>query len=177
MTAKSALACLMAIAAIALSGCLNGGGEIKRQTNIRLTHEDIRTSSPITPSPTNQSDFSLPFYEQAERKCGYKCASALPDGRTGYISKCELRSKDGADDIAEWYKRRKMHIKYIDMPECRKIIVSDNKGMTVYPSGGRKAGSTLVIFRNEKDACTELVDTGFRLSSGNNEENTTKGSE
>ena len=152
-----------------LCGCINTE-KIQKQKNITLTQQDIKISSPVTPCKTSQKDFSLPFYNSAEIKAGYKCVSTLPDGKTGYISRCEFYSSDTSDDIAEWYKRKRMYIRYIDMPDCRKVIISDNKEMTVYPCKGKKSGSTLVMFRNEPKACTELIYTGFKLASADKKE-------
>lgn len=158
------------IGAFLISGCIPNKSPIKKQTNLKLTQQDIKTSSPISPCEISQGDFSLPFYPNISKKSGFKCSSCLPDGRTGFISRGEFTSADGTDDIAEWYKRLGMHIKYIDMPSCRKIIISDNAGMTVYPDKDMKTGSTLVISRNEQKACSELIYTGFRLPSGKDQE-------
>ncbi len=149
------------------SGCLRNE-KIKRQENITLTQRDIKIKAPVTPYKINQEDISLPFYKSVIPKAGYKCVSTLPDGKTGYISRCEFYSRDTADDIAEWYKRQNMYIRYIDTPDCRKVIISDNKEMTVYQNQSKKNGSTLVMFRNEEKACTELIYTGFKILSAQN---------
>lgn len=170
---KSIAFCAVFICLVFSSGCTTAE-KIHKKDNVVIAGQDVKISSPVTAADTNQNDFSLPLYKFAEKKASYKCISTLPDGRSGYISRCEFYSSKTADEIADWYKLKKMFIRYIDMPDCRKVIISDNKEMTVYPGKGKKAGSTLVMSRNEEKACTELIYTGFRLTSKETKEKLNK---
>ena len=72
------------------------------------------------------------LFKNSVKKSGYKCASAMPDGKTGYIIRCDFYSPDPPNIIEENYRQQNNFIKEINLPKCNKIIVSNNKDMAVY---------------------------------------------
>ena len=143
-----------------LTGCSPTGEKINKKNTVSLPEQDIRISSPITSHTISQKEFSIQFYKNAVKKSGYKCASAMPDGKTGYIIRCDFYSPDRPEVIRENYKKQNMFIREINLPKCTKIIISDNKEMNVYPKGGKK-GATLVISECKEKKGSDLVYTSF----------------
>jgi hypothetical protein len=130
-----------------------------------IAEAPLSISGQIISKKAGQSDFSLPFYPESIQTQGFRCISAIPDGRPGYISRADFESKKTVDEIAEFYRRKdNLFIKDINVEGSRRIIVSDNPSMTVYPGKGLKTGSTLVFYRNNQKACSELIFTGFALA-------------
>ncbi len=142
-----------------LSGCATGE-KINKKNTVSLPEQDIRISSPITSHTISQKEFSIQFYKNAVKKSAYKCASAMPDGKTGYIIRCDFYSPDLPKVIRENYKKQNIFIREINLPKCTKIIISDNKEMNVYPKGGNK-GATLVISECKEKKGSDLVYTSF----------------
>lgn len=143
-----------------LTGCSPTGEKINKKNTVSLPEQDIRISSPITSHTISQKEFSIQFYKNTVKKSGYKCASAMPDGKTGYIIRCDFYSPDLPEVIRENYKKQNMFIREINLPKCTKIIISDNKEMNVYPKGGKK-GATLVISECKEKKGSDLVYTSF----------------
>lgn len=150
---------LFIISIFILSGC-STGEKINKKNTVSLPEQDIRISSPITSHTISQKEFSIQFYKNAVKKSGYKCASAMPDGKTGYIIRCDFYSPDLPKVIRENYKKQNIFTREINLPKCTKIIISDNKEMNVYPKGGKK-GATLVISECKEKKGSDLVYTSF----------------
>lgn len=130
-----------------------------------IAEAPLSISGQIISKQAGQSNFSLPFYPDSTQIQGVMCVSAIPDGRTGYISRADFESKKTVDEIAEFYRRKKnLFIKDINVEGSRRIIVADNPSMTVYPGKGLKTGATLVFYRNNEKACSELIFTGFQVA-------------
>lgn len=141
-----------------LSGC--SAENFKQKPYTYLPEQTVEVSSPVTTHKAGQSDFSIPFYPHSTQTVGYRCVSTIPDGRTGYISRADFESMNTLDEIVEFYKRKKYFIEDFSVYGSRKIIVSDNPAMTVYPGKG-KAASTVAFYRDQKRGRTVLVFTGF----------------
>lgn len=157
---KKILSIISIIFIFILTGCNPNVEKINKKSTVSLPEQDIRISSPITSHAISQKEFSIQFYKNAVKKSGYKCASAMPDGKTGYIIRCDFNSPDPPKTIKENYKKQNFFIKEINLPKCNKIIVSDNKDMAVY-SKRTKYGSTLVITESENKKGSDLVYTAF----------------
>lgn len=143
-----------------LAGCITTGEKINKKNTVSLPEQDIRISSPITSHAVSQKEFSIQFYKNSVKKSGYKCASAMPDGKTGYIIRCDFYSPDPPNIVEENYRQQNNFIKEINLPKCNKIIVSNNKDMAVY-SKKSKYGSTLVITASKEKKGSDLVYTAF----------------
>ena len=150
---------LFIISIFILSGCATVE-KINKKNTVSLPEQDIRISSPITSHTISQKEFSIQFYQNAVKKSGYKCASAMPDGKTGYIIRCDFYSPDLPKVIKENYQKQNVFIREINLPKCNKIIISDNKDMNVYIKGEKK-GSTLVISECKEKKGSDLVYTAF----------------
>ncbi len=154
---------IILILLLLLTGC-NEHAVVDAPGKVTIDEPNLKVSSPVISHKAGQKDFSLPFYPSSIQISAYRCVSTIPDGRTGYISRADFESKNTVDEIVEFYKRRPLFIKDISVEGSRKIIVSDNPSMTVYPGKGLKSASTIVFYRNNEKACTELVFTGFEVA-------------
>ncbi len=149
-----------------LSGCtLEDFGKQELASDQIMREPFPEVSSPVIAHRAGQNDFSLPFYPASIQKQGWRCTSSMPDGRSGYISRADFISMHTIDEIAEFYRRKKFFIKDISVENTRKVIVSDNSSMTVYPGKGQKSASTIVFYRNNEISRTQLIFTGFVLYS------------
>lgn len=157
---KKDLSIIFIIFIFILTGCSPTVEKINKKNIVSLPEQDIRISSPITSHTISQKEFSIQFYKNVVKKSGYKCASAMPDGKTGYIIRCDFYSPDPPNMIEENYRKQNNFIKEINLPKCNKIIVSNNKDMAVY-SKESKYGSTLVITKSKEKKGSDLVYTAF----------------